>query len=156
MTLDPLWVIVIFLLVWMLFLSIWVYNTSNHYRRLIGKTKREDLKEILNTLLNQQTHGEKKLQEVLVSIESFRKNNLANIQKIGVVKFNPYSGTGGAHSFALCILDGQDNGFIVLSLHGREDSRLYLKEVTLGKTEYELSKEEMQVFVKAKNNRLKQ
>lgn len=143
------------LVFWLVVLSIWFFRISNHYKKLVGNTKREDLKEILENLLSQQSEVREKLIDTLGEIEVANKKSLANIQKIGIVKFNPYREAGGNHSFALCLLNGHDNGFIILSLHGREGSRLYLKEVKQGKAQYELSKEEQQSLLSAKRDIIK-
>ena len=40
-------------------------------------------------------------------------------QRIGLVRFNPFEDTGGNQSFALALLDADDDGFVVSSLHAR-------------------------------------
>lgn len=138
------------LFVWLAFLSVWLFRTVSHYNKLTGKTGREDLKSVLDQLIRQQVQVEQKLRDVLLGLEVSEKKSLANFKKIGIIKFNPFSEAGGNHSFALCLLDGEDTGFIILSLHGREGTRLYLKEVKQGHAQYELSKEEHQALVSAK------
>lgn len=154
---SEVWILEAVLLVWLLLLTIWVFKTVRHYKTLVGKTNREDLKGILENLFNKQDQVEQNFQKVMATIGNFERKSSGNIQKVGIVKFNPYSEAGGNHSFALCLLDGADNGLIILSLHSREGTRLYLKEVIDGKAEYELSKEEQQALAKAKNsNKVKQ
>ncbi len=150
------WILDAVLIAWTFALTIWVFLTARHYKRLVGKTNREDLKSILETLLKQQVEVEHNLQDIKAVISEFEKKSLVNVQRVGIVKFNPYAEAGGNHSFALCLLDGHDNGFIILSLHGREGSRLYLKEVRSGKSEYELSREEQQALIRAKTDKMKQ
>jgi hypothetical protein len=151
------WILILVFSVWLLILTVWVFITVRHYRRLVGDTKREDLKNILEGLFEKQDQVEQNFQKVLATIGNFERKSAGNIQKIGIEKFNPYSEAGGNHSFALCFLDGNENGFILLSLHSREDTRLYLKEVKQGRAEYELSKEEQQALAKAKSsNKVKQ
>jgi hypothetical protein len=42
----------------------------------------------------------------------------------------------------LVLLDGNKNGIIITSLHTRERTRLYLKDVVEGSSKIELSKDE--------------
>lgn len=59
-----------------------------------------------------------------------------------LVRFNPFSDTGGDHSFILTLLDDQKNGIILTSLHGRGVTRFYAKSVSGGQADQELSEEE--------------
>lgn len=84
-------------------------------------------------------------------VEDIKKNNLYNIQKVGLVRFNPFAETGGDQSFCLALLDGEDSGLVISSLHSRETTRIYAKPVRKGKSAgYDLSAEEKQSILKAK------
>lgn len=74
--------------------------------------------------------------------------------KIGLVRFNPFSETGGNQSFCLALLDGEDSGLVISSLHTRQTTRIYAKPVKKGKGDgYELSAEEKQAIKNAKKIR---
>lgn len=88
------------------------------------------------------SNNSKDIKSIKSEIELIKLDSKSNIQKIGLVKFNPFNETGGDHSFSLALLDGNKNGIIITSLHTRERTRLYLKDVLHGKTKIELSKEE--------------
>ncbi len=64
------------------------------------------------------------------------------IQKVGFLKFNPFAETGGAQSFAVALLDQNDDGFVLTSLHSRAGTRTYAKLIEKGKSQTELSKDE--------------
>ncbi len=61
-----------------------------------------------------------------------------------MTKFNPFNESGGDHSFSLALLDGEKNGIIITSLHTRERTRMYVKEIFGGKSKSELSSEELE------------
>ncbi len=65
-----------------------------------------------------------------------------SVQKIGFLRFNPFSETGGENSFSLTILDRNNNGIIISSLYTREGGRVYGKSVEKGTPKYPLSEEE--------------
>jgi hypothetical protein len=64
------------------------------------------------------------------------------VQKVGMLRFNPFGNEGGNQSFAVALLDNYDSGVIILSLYSRDGVRIYAKPVKEGKSEYQLSKEE--------------
>jgi hypothetical protein len=65
-----------------------------------------------------------------------------SIQRVGLVRFNPFEDTGGNQSFALAMLDGRGDGFVVSSLHARAGTRVYAKAISGGASEAALSDEE--------------
>ncbi len=71
------------------------------------------------------------------------------IQKIGVVRFNPFPDTGGDQSFAIALLDSLGNGLVLSSLHSRTDTRVFAKQVQDGRSRYALSDEEQDAIRKA-------
>lgn len=65
-----------------------------------------------------------------------------SIQRVGLVRFNPFEDTGGNQSFALALLDAGGTGVIVSSLHSRTGTRVYAKSITAGRSDGALSEEE--------------
>ena len=57
------------------------------------------------------------------------------VQRVGLVRFNPFEDTGSNQSFALALLDGHGDGFIVSSLHSRNGTRIYAKSIARGAAE---------------------
>jgi len=71
------------------------------------------------------------------------------------VRFNPFSQTGGNQSFSLALLDGNNNGLVISSLHSREGTRIYAKMVKEGEgkgkgKKSSFSNEEKEAILKAK------
>lgn len=64
-------------------------------------------------------------------------------------RYNAFKDTGGDLSFSLALLNDGGNGFILSGIHGREESRTYVKPVAAGKSSYTLSDEEQRVLEKA-------
>jgi hypothetical protein len=65
-----------------------------------------------------------------------------SIQRVGLVRFNPFEDTGGNQSFALALTDALGNGFVISSLHSRTGTRVYAKTIAGGRAESALSEEE--------------
>ena len=64
------------------------------------------------------------------------------LQRVGLVRYNPFEETGGNQSFALALLDADDHGFIITSLHARSGTRIYARALTAGRADSQLSGEE--------------
>jgi len=71
------------------------------------------------------------------------------IQKVAVIRYNPFADTGGDQSFAIALLDSLGNGVVVSSLHSRTDTRVFAKPVQSGRSKFQLSDEEQDAIKKA-------
>ena len=69
-----------------------------------------------------------------------------SIQRVGVVRYNPFADTGSNQSFVLAMLDAAGDGFVLSSLHSRQQTRVFLKQVSNGKADTGLSEEESRRF----------
>jgi hypothetical protein len=72
-----------------------------------------------------------------------------SLQKVGVVRFNPFQDSGGDQSFAIALLDQRGSGVVVSSLHGRAETRIFAKQVINGRSTHSLSDEEQQAIREA-------
>lgn len=63
-------------------------------------------------------------------------------QKVGIVKYDAYQQMGGLLSFSLALLDEDNNGLIINSVHSTEGCYTYTKEIHRGECDIELSNEE--------------
>jgi hypothetical protein len=83
-----------------------------------------------------------------------RVNRLASqlegaIQRVGVVRYNPFEDTGSNQSFVLAMLDARGDGFVLSSLHSRQATRMFLKPVSGGKVDGAVSQEESEAIRRA-------
>ncbi|HEX6867976.1 MAG TPA: DUF4446 family protein [Candidatus Limnocylindrales bacterium] len=65
-----------------------------------------------------------------------------SMQRVGLVRYNPFEETGGNQSFALAMLDADGDGWLLSSLHARAGTRVYAKAVSAGRSDVALSDEE--------------
>lgn len=106
-----------------------------------GKDARSLEKEIIalqedNKFLKNMTDTNKK------DIRDINKRFAKAFQKIGIVKYDAYQQMGGLLSFSLALLDEDNNGLILNSVHSTEGCYTYTKEVVNGECKLELSNEE--------------
>jgi len=94
---------------------------------------------------------EENFEKVSTELEKIKKENKSSIQKVGIVRYNPFSKMGGNQSFSCALLDRNDNGIIITSLYTREGNRVYGKEIERGQSQSSLSVEEKEAIKKAQN-----
>lgn len=70
-------------------------------------------------------------------------------QKIGIVKYDAYQQMGGLLSFSMAMLDEDNDGFILNSVHSSEGCYTYTKEIVNGECALELGNEEKIALEKA-------
>lgn len=75
------------------------------------------------------------------------------IQKIGLVRYNAFKDVGSDLSFAIALLDRNDNGVVLNGLYGSESSNIYAKPIKKGESTYKLSDEESYAIEIAEQNK---
>lgn len=96
--------------------------------------------------------NEKSLKNVQKGYDHLATIATKSLQKTAVVRFNPFRNTGGDQSFVLALLDNHDTGFLLTSIHSREGTRVYVKPVQYGNSEYTLSTEEQEALKQARKS----
>jgi len=142
---DPVIIVLAVLFVWLTSLTVLLISVLGHYRRLTKNINKKDLKTVLDSILSRLEISTKQQADLSRELSKLEQTSHCHIQKIGLVRFNPFPQTGGDQSFSLAFLDARNNGFVLSSLHSRESTRFYAKTVKAGVgIGRELSKEERQ------------
>lgn len=95
---------------------------------------------------------EEKYSKLLDMVTDMDKTDKSKIQKVGLIRYNPFDEMGGNLCFALALLDGNDNGVVLNGIHSRTGSFTYAKPIEMGVSTYMLSEEEVKAVEMAKNN----
>ena len=74
------------------------------------------------------------------------KNMEKTFQKLGIVKYDAFNQMGGQLSFSLALLDENNDGFIINSVHSSEGCYSYTKEIKNGTSPISLGAEEEQAL----------
>ena len=75
-------------------------------------------------------------------INTLYKNMESAFQKVGIVKYDAFQQMGGQLSFSLALLDENNNGFVLNSVHSTEGCYTYTKEIKNGECAISLGDEE--------------
>ncbi len=141
-------------ILWLLVLTIFFWKTLSHYNRLTKGVSEKSLKAVLEKLLKESDLARKDIDYLKDYCDRIEKEGLLHIQKVGLVRFNPFKDTGGDQSFVLSLIDGNDNGVLISGLYSRSGTRWYAKRVVDGKgVEHELTEEEKKALKEASLNK---
>jgi len=117
----------------------------NFFKR--EKKEPKSLKEVLFQFKNLERSFDKLSQE----LEALKADGKFSVQKVGIIRYNPFKEVGGNQSFSIALLDGNDSGIIITSLYSREGNRVYGKPVKKGKSPFLLTGEERETIKRAAN-----
>lgn len=139
-----------FLFLCIVVLTVLVWQLKSHYNKLTKGITEKSLKVVLENILRQVDVSRKDIDYLKSWCDTIEKDGHLHIQKVGLVRFNPFKDTGGDQSFALSLIDGSDTGIVISGLYSRSGTRWYAKRVIKGKSlEYELSEEEKKALKEA-------
>lgn len=71
------------------------------------------------------------------------------LTRVSVVRFRAFEDMGSDLSYSVALLDSHNNGVVMSSIFGREDSRSYVKPIENGNSTYQLTAEEEQALREA-------
>jgi len=137
-------------LIWLVIITLVIFKLRNHYYGLISRTKKEKIDDILDSLLSHEEKIEMEIEKIKKEIKDEIADSRLHIQKIGLVRFNPFERVGGEQSFIVAFVDKENSGITLNFIYTREGIRVYTKRVKEGKgVEYELSEEEKKAIEKS-------
>lgn len=140
------------LAVWLGVLTFLYFSFYSKLRGIIKDTKGGKVIEVFEKVLESEKKSKKEIELLKRNIQEVTDDSVFHMQKLSIVRFNPFNETGGDHSFSMALLNGRDTGVVITGLHTRERTRLYVKPINRGKCEYELSLEEKKAIAKAQKN----
>lgn len=92
-----------------------------------------------------------KVKENRKDIRKLYKKFTKAFQKFGIVKYDAYQQMGGMLSFSMAMLDEDNDGFILNSVHSTDGCYTYTKEIREGECEIDLGNEEKVALDRAMN-----
>lgn len=92
------------------------------------------------------------IQNVYEAINALRDLVRQSVYRKGILRYNPFKDLGGDQSFAIALLDGDNSGIVISSLHTRDGTRVYAKPVIRGNADkHPFSDEERQAIMMARS-----
>ncbi len=139
-------------LIWLGIVTFYLRRLMEHYQVLTKGVNKKNLEFVLENLTKETHLVKKNISNLISRCDTIEKNETYYIQKIGLLRFNPFKDTGGDQSFILTLSDANDTGIVITGLYSRSGLRWYAKSIFEGKgIEHELSEEEKKALKIAKN-----
>ena len=146
-------VLVIALLVYCVILHIRLGSLKKKYDFFMQGDNGASLERKLSVEVSEIRDAAKGLETMMTEICWIRSTQRNTIQKIGFIKYNAFENIGNDLSFALTLLDGNNNGICISSIYGRNESRIFSKPIVKGKSLVSLSQEELESLNEALGER---
>jgi len=148
-----LWGAIVFLLIIIIYLLVALNDIKTRQSNMMRGASGASLEDIII----KNVADIKSIKENIANIEKDIRDVNARLQKafakFGAMRFSAFDNVGGDQSFALALLDADDNGVIISSLKGRDGANVYLKTVENGNADISLMSEEITVLKEAKKGR---
>lgn len=125
-------------------------------RRRLGRLlqgSRENLESALVDAQHAAALAQQKAQDLEQRVHALEQELPYAISQIGIVRFNPFDDTGADLSFAVALLNQKTNGVVLTGLWGRDEVRVYAKQIANGESTYTLSQEERQALELARRQK---
>lgn len=139
-------VILLLVLLALIVQSIRLGRALRGYRSLVGGGEAGSLREVIESQFGRVDRMAQRLADADSVHDRLERRTLSSIQHVGLVRFNPFEDTGSDQSFAIALLDGERDGLVISSLHGRANTRVFAKPVRAGASSHALSDEEEQAI----------
>ena len=124
---------------------------KKRYRKMMSGATGDNLERLLMGHIDEVRHVVEENKRL--DTENRRIDELLQkaVTRVGIVRFRAFEDMGSDLSYAVALLDAHDNGVVMSSIFGREDSRSYAKPIAGGKSTYPMTKEEEEALREAMN-----
>ena len=130
-----------------LYSNIKLKNKYNKFMKKIGNGK--NIEEDLENYMYRVERVERQNAEIISYCKNLDDEVAKCIQKVGIVRYSTFKDTGSDLSFAVAMLDENNDGIVFNGIYSREMSNIYAKPVKNGVSEYTLSEEEKEAIRRA-------
>lgn len=147
--------VIIILTVMVIVLLVKSARLMKSYKAFMKGNKGADLEEIIIKKFQEIDELTEAKINIEKNINNINENLLYAYQKVGLVKYDAFREMGGKLSFALALLNGDNSGFVLNSMHSsREGCYTYVKEIIHGESYVMLADEEKEALDIAMKSRV--
>ena len=139
---------VLIIIMYAIIIHLWMNLSSmkRRYRKMMTGVDGANLERMLIGCIDETKAIAEENKEI--KAENIRIDTLLQtaLTRVGVVRFAAFEDMGSDLSYAVALLDSHNNGVVLSSIFGREDSRSYVKPIHDGSSTYTLTGEEEQAL----------
>ena len=140
------------LFVFMLITVIRVWSLRRGYKAFMEKLgEGNNLETMLKSYISKVEETQVKNQELASYCDRLDQDIAGCVQKVGIVRYSAFKDVGSDLSFAVALLDRDNNGIVFNGIYSIEASNIYAKPVVKGASSYHITEEEQKAIVMAMN-----
>jgi hypothetical protein len=138
--------LVLLIALWLLAVQVRLGRVIQSHNLLVGNVDEGNLEDALGRQIAYILETKGKVEDLQSDITRVSDSLELAVQRVGLVRFNPFDDTGGDQSFALAMLDARGDGIVLSSLFARRETRVFAKPIKGGKSPHLLTAEEQQAI----------
>lgn len=149
-------IIIIFMLILIIALGVMLFFTvrklnyfSDKYNTIMSGKKGKDLEKIIFTRFKEMDRVKANAKRVTKEHKEIKNRMTICFCKMGLVKYDAFNDLAGKLSFSLALLNEDNSGIVLNSMHSKEGCFTYAKEIIKGESYIALSEEEKEAIKKA-------
>ena len=141
--------LILILLILVVYTMVRLSSMRARYREMMRGSQSEDLEGMLLQHISAVEKVAATNARILEENELIRQFLRKTLVRTAMVRFRAFEDMGGDLSYAVAMLDADNDGVIFSSIFARADSRSYIKPIKGGSSEYALTDEEKGVLREA-------
>lgn len=124
-------------------------NISRKYYTLTSGKTAKDLETVILTRFSEMDKVKARMKRFNKEHKTFKGHLDSCYNKMGLVKYDAFDSMAGELSFSLALLNDENSGIVLSTMHSKQGCFSYAKEVIKGESYIALSKEEKEAISKA-------
>lgn len=129
-----------------------IKKLTQKYNKFMTGLSDKNIEEVLEICLEDVQEIKKSNKEFKKAINDIDNSLVQCIQKVGIIRYTAFDNVGSDLSFAIALMDANNNGVVLNGIYSRDGSSTYAKILENGQSKHKLSAEEIQAIEKAKKS----
>ncbi|MBC8016193.1 MAG: DUF4446 family protein [Sporomusaceae bacterium] len=130
-------------------INIKLAKMNKRYRKMMKGMEGVNVEQMLIAHLEEMKQALRTVDDLSIRCRMMEEASKKCIRRVGIIRFNAFEDMGSDLSFAIALLDDQNNGVVVSSIYSRNESHTYAKPIISGNSSYFLTEEEIQALKQA-------
>lgn len=130
------------LLIWNIILTVSLSRMKGKYKKMMRGSSNKNLEQMMADYMTSIDTTVGRIEILNREMVHLKEQTDRCIQKFNIIRYNAFSDSGSDLSYSIAMLDNFNNGAIITSIYGRNESVTYAKPIENGSSKYPLSVEE--------------
>lgn len=133
---------ILILLIWNIILSVSLVRARSRYKKMMRGSSNKNLEQMMADYMSSIDTTVGRIEILNQDMVHLKEQTDRCIQKFNIIRYNAFAEAGSDLSYSIAMLDNYNNGAIITSIYGRNETVTYAKPVESGASRYPLSVEE--------------